>query len=179
MRKLLFSIILLPLLLASCVDSVKSIGQSISEAVGEYDNDPEPSPGETTGDDEESYGSAPADYQGQYDIAVERARQIWIATATGDVQTLRQFTTGDFFDTQYRGYSDDELRDILLSVPYDRRQKMIDHIKNHCSVEVYPNSAGDVVSVVFTNEITGKPMTFQLVDETGDQDWKLFEYYKD
>lgn len=176
MKKVFVLLIILPLFLTGCVDSIKRAGQNLSEALGEYDDDPQASSDGQMSEEAEIYGSDTGTIEQNYDSAVERAKQIWIATATGDVQTLRDYTTEDFFDNQYGGYTDEEIREMLLSVPYERREKLIDHVSNHSTITTYPNSAGDVVTVEFLDDISGKIMTFQLVDETGDNDWKVFDY---
>lgn len=172
MRKA-FLLMLLPLMLSGCSGSMKNVGENVSEESDEKSQ----TVGVGQPSDEEDLSESEADPLRQnYDFAVERAKQIWIATAQGDVQTLHEYTTEDFFDRQYGGYTDEEIREILLSVPYERREKMIDHINNHTTITTYPNSAGDVVTVEFLDDISGKVMTFQLVDETGLEDWKVFDY---
>lgn len=108
-------------------------------------------------------------------IAIKRAKELFIATANGDVVKLKQILTPDFYKRHYP-YSDSKARDILLSVPYERRQKMIDNISNHSEVTTIVNRAGDVITVMFSNKSNNKIFTVQLFDEYGNDDWKIFEY---
>lgn len=66
----------------------------------------------------------------------------------------------------------------MLDVPYERLEKLINHIQNHTSVKTCPNKAGDVVSIEFTDEVSDKVMIFYLVDENYDGDWKVSDYKK-
>lgn len=73
-------------------------------------------------------------------------------------------------------YNDAKVKEILLSVPYERRQQMIEQIQKHSDVSTIVNRAGDVITVMFTNRINKKVFTVQLLDEYGTGDWRIFDY---
>lgn len=109
-------------------------------------------------------------------IAISRAKELMIATANGNVATIKRLTTPEFYKDKYP-YSDATVRSMLLNVPYEKRQKMIDQVKNHCKATAIMNRAGDIITVSLANQITGKEFTIQLMDESGNGNWLVFEYY--
>ncbi len=108
-------------------------------------------------------------------LAVSRAKELVIATANGNVARIKQLTTPEFYKAKYP-YPDATARELLLSAPYKKRQKLIDHIKNHCKSTTIINRAGDVITVIFDNQITGKEFTMRLLDEEGNGNWLVFDY---
>lgn len=121
-------------------------------------------------DESSSFGSNNAN-----DIAVSRAKEVFIATSNGDVETLKRLLTPDFYRESYP-FSDERTREILLEVPSSKRETLRNDILNNCTVTTIPNRAGDVITVIFTNNRTKKDFTVQLVDEEGNNDWKIFDY---
>lgn len=109
-------------------------------------------------------------------IAIERAKAVFYATANGDVAKLKQLMTPEFYKENYP-YSDAKVREILLSVPIDKRKRMIDHIKNNSIPSTIINRARDVITVTLTNKVTKKEITVQLIDENESGDWKVFNYW--
>lgn len=75
-------------------------------------------------------------------IAISRAKAVFIATANGDVATLKQLMTPGFYKETYP-YSDSYVREILLSVPYQNRKKLIDHVQNQSVASTVVHSAID------------------------------------
>lgn len=110
------------------------------------------------------------------DLAISRAKAVFIATANGDVATLKQLMTPEFYKETYP-YSDSYVREILLSVPYQNRKKLIDHVQNHSVASTVINRTGDVITVTLTNRLSQKEFTVQLVDEHGNGNWKVFSYW--
>lgn len=110
------------------------------------------------------------------DLAISRAKAVFIATANGDVATLKQLMTPEFYKETYP-YSDSYVREILLSVPYQNRKKLIDHVQNHSVASTIINRTGDVITVTLTNRLSQKEFTVQLVDEHGNGNWKVFSYW--
>lgn len=110
------------------------------------------------------------------DIAISRAKAVFVATANGDVATLKQLMTPGFYKETYP-YSDSYVREILLSVPYQNRKKLIDHVQNQSVASTVINRAGDVITVTLTNKLSHKEFTVQLVDEYGNGDWRVFDFW--
>lgn len=110
------------------------------------------------------------------DLAISRAKAVFIATANGDVATLKQLMTPEFYKETYP-YSDSYVREILLSVPYQNRKKLIDHVQNHSVASTVINRTGDVITVTLTNRLSQKEFTVQLIDEHGNGNWKVFAYW--
>ncbi|MBQ3605078.1 MAG: hypothetical protein II990_02355 [Muribaculaceae bacterium] len=123
-------------------------------------------------EDEEasSYGSNNVN-----NIAVSRAKELAIAISNGDVETLKRLLSADFYRDEFP-FSDERTREILLEVPASKRERLRNDIINNCSVTTIPNRAGDVITVIFTNNRTKKDFTVQLVDEEGNNDWRVFEF---
>lgn len=69
------------------------------------------------------------------------------------------------------------VREILLSVPYQNRKKLIDHVQNQSVASTIINRAGDVITVILTNKLSQKEFTVQLNDEYGNGNWKVFAYW--
>lgn len=113
--------------------------------------------------------------QNQREVAIKRAKEAFIATANGDVAKLEKLLTPDFY-SQYYPYSDAKVKEILLSVPYERRKLMIDQISYNTDVSTIVNRAGDVITVMFTNRTNHSIFTVQLLDEYGTGDWRIFDY---
>lgn len=111
------------------------------------------------------------------DIAIERAKEAFYATANGDVAKLKRLLTPEFYK-KYYPYSDAKVKEILLSVPIEKRKRMIDQIKNNSIYSAFINRAGDVITVTITNKSTKKEITFQLIDEKENGDWKVCNYWK-
>lgn len=109
------------------------------------------------------------------DIAISRAKELFIATANGDVARIKKLTMPEFYKKKYP-YSDTKVREMLLSVPYDKRQKLIDQIKNHCTASALRNRAGDFITVTLENKVTGKEFTICLMDENEDGNWRVISY---
>ncbi len=109
------------------------------------------------------------------DIAVSRAKEVFVATANGDVAKLKQLTTQDFYKENYP-YSDSRVREILLSVPAEKRKRMINQIQNQCTATTRTNRTGDVITVTLTNKVTKKIFTVQLIKDNKDN-WKIFNYW--
>ena len=107
-------------------------------------------------------------------IAISRAKAVFVATANGDVTKLKRLTTPEFYEEHYP-YSDARVREILLSVPKQKRQNMIDQIQNNSTASTIMNRAGDVITVTLTNKTSKKEFTVQLLEEDGD--WKIFNYW--
>lgn len=110
------------------------------------------------------------------EIAIERAKTVFYATANGDVTKLKQLMTPEFYKENYP-YSDAKVREILLSIPIKKRKRMIDQIKNKSIPSTIINRAGDVITVTLTNKVTKKEITVQLIDENENGDWKVFNYW--
>jgi len=89
------------------------------------------------------------------DIAIARAKAVFVATANGDVNKLKQLMTPEFYKENYPD-SDEKVREILLSVPFDKRKRMIDQIQNKCIPSTIMNRAGNVITVTLTNKVTKK-----------------------
>lgn len=70
--------------------------------------------------------------QSSTDIAISRAKELFIATANGDVARIKKLTILECYKKKYP-YSDAKVKELLLSVPYEKRQKLIDQIQNHCT----------------------------------------------
>ncbi len=115
------------------------------------------------------------DPEQEYAEAIRRAKALWYATADGDVETLHAYTTEEFFNTQYMGFSDDELREELLSVPVEKRERLKKHI-DESEIEVIPGEDGDYLIIFFNNTHTGKEMMFTLIDENANGDWRVTGY---
>ena len=109
-------------------------------------------------------------------IAISRAKAVFIATANGDVATLKQLMTPGFYKETYP-YSDSYVREVLLSVPYQNRKKLIDHVQNQSVASTVINRAGDVITVTLTNKLSQKEFTVQLIDEHGNGNWKVFFFF--
>lgn len=107
--------------------------------------------------------------------AISRAKELFIATANGNVAAIKKLTLPDFYKEKYP-YSDSKVRELLLSVPFEKRQRLIDQIKNHCKASTLMNRAGDVITVTLENHITGKEITIRLLDEEENGEWLVFEY---
>lgn len=108
-------------------------------------------------------------------IAKKRAKEVFVATANGDIAKLKQLLTPEFYK-RYYPYSDSKMREILLSVPYEQRQKMVDQALHHDEITAFTNRAGDVITVTFANKNNNKMFTMQLMDEYGNGDWRVFDY---
>lgn len=114
--------------------------------------------------------------QERYSTAIYRAKALFIAVAQGDVSTLKSFCHPEFYAENFP-YSDYEIKDILLSVPKEKREILINDILYHSSVSTVRSRDGYVVTVVFTNQKTGKTYSIQLLDEDENDDWKAIDYY--
>lgn len=101
------------------------------------------------------------------------AKKVFYAVASGDVSILKRYLTTEFYRTSFP-YSDVYIREMLLSVPKEKRDRLIDHV-NRAEITTIPNKVGDVVTVIFSNPFTGKDYTMQLIDEYENGDWKVFE----
>ncbi len=118
------------------------------------------------------YGEA---VQNKYESAKMRAKELFIAIANADVVKLKKLLTTEYYRKVFP-YEDNQLRKILLSVPIEKRQRMINQISNNTKLSTIPNRAGDVVTVILSNTVTCKEFTVQLIDEKGNEDWKIFNY---
>ena len=112
---------------------------------------------------------------GDYNKAKEVAKSAFFAVANGDVATLKRSFTVDAYNA-YFPYNDSYIRESLLSVPIERRRRLIEHAKKS-EVTTIPNNAGDVVTLIFTNTTTGKIFTMQLIDLQMNNDWKINEVW--
>lgn len=108
-------------------------------------------------------------------IAISRAKELFIATANGDVAKIKRLTTSAFYKEKYP-YSDAKVRELLLRVPYEKRKRMIDQIRNHSKASAIINRAGDVVTVTLKNDVTGKEFLIRLIDENGNGNWRVSDY---
>ena len=108
-------------------------------------------------------------------IAVSRAKALFVATANGDVARLKQLMTPELYKETFP-YSDSYVREILLSVPYQNRKKLIDHVQNQSVASTVINRAGDAITVTLTNKLSRKEFTVQLIDEYGNGNWKVSAY---
>lgn len=104
---------------------------------------------------------------------IDVAKKVFYAVANGDVSILKRYLTTTFYRTSFP-YSDARTREVLLSVPKSKRDRLINHV-NRAEITTIPSKAGDVVTVIFTNTLTGKDYTMQLIDEYENGDWKVFE----
>ena len=97
--------------------------------------------------------------------------------ANGDVSALERLLTSECYNENFP-YNDAYVRELLLGVPKSKRERLIDHV-NRSEITAIPNRTGDVVTVIFTNTVTGKDFTVRLIDEYGNGNWKIyeFEYY--
>lgn len=112
--------------------------------------------------------------QERYSTPIYRARAVFIAVAKGDVSTLKSFCHPDFYAENFP-YSDYEIKDILLSVPKEKRDILINDILYHSSVSTLRSRDGYVVTVIFTNQRTGKTYSMQFLDEFENDDWKVID----
>lgn len=113
--------------------------------------------------------------QNSSDIAISRAKELFIATANGDVARIKKLTMPEFYKQKYP-YSDAKVRELLLSVSYEKRQKLIDQIKNHCKASALRNRAGDFITVTLENNVTGKEFTICLLDKEENGNWRIVSY---
>lgn len=111
-----------------------------------------------------------------HEIAITSAKAVFYATANGDVAKLKQLMTPEFYKENYP-YSDDKVREILLNVPLEKRERMIDQIKNMSKVSTIISHAGDIITVTLNNKVTNKGITVQLIDKNVSGDWKVFNYW--
>lgn len=95
------------------------------------------------------------------------------ALANGDVQTLKRYTTKGFRDAQFSATSDAALHREMLSVPTQRRQKLLDHIVHYAKMKVkYIDDTQAMVEC--TNTQTYKTSTFYLNKNYGI--WQVDDY---
>lgn len=106
-------------------------------------------------------------------IAIANAKALFIATANGDVAKIKKLTTTDFYREKYP-YSDAKVREILLSVPLEKRKKAINQVRTQTKASAIMNRAGDVITVILDNQVTGKSFTMRLIEENGN--WLVYEY---
>ena len=111
------------------------------------------------------------------EIAVSRVKALFVATAKGDVAKLKSLVTPEFYAENFP-YSDAQVREILLSAPYEKRMQMIDQIQNHSDAETIMNRAGDCITVTLINRVTKKEFTVQLTDVDGNGDWRVFSSWQ-
>ena len=111
------------------------------------------------------------------DRCVAIAKKCFYAVANGDVSALKRLLTSECYNENFP-YNDAYVRELLLGVPKSKRERLIDHV-NRSEITAIPNRTGDVVTVIFTNTVTGKDFTVRLIDESGNGNWKIyeFEYY--
>ena len=96
------------------------------------------------------------------------------AFANGDVATIKRLTTPEFYRNNFPGSSDAEVRQILLSAPLERRNKLINHIENYSDFTIIPNRAGDYITVYVDNRISKKTCTFGLFNDGNS--WRIDKY---
>ena len=106
-------------------------------------------------------------------IAIANAKALFIATANGDVAKIKKLTTTDFYREKYP-YSDAKVREILLSVPLEKRKKAINQVRTQTKASAIMNRAGDVITVILDNQVIGKSFTMRLIEENGN--WLVYEY---
>ena len=106
-------------------------------------------------------------------IAIANAKALFIATANGDVAKIKKLTTTDFYREKYP-YSDAKVREILLSVPLEKRKKAINQVRTQTKASAIMDRAGGVVTVILDNQVTGKSFTMLLIEENGN--WLVYEY---
>lgn len=95
------------------------------------------------------------------------------AFANGDVATIKQLTTPEFRREILPG-SDAEIRQLLLSAPLERRNKLINHIENYSDFTIIPNRAGDYITVYIENRISKKTLTYGLFNDGNS--WRIDKY---
>ena len=105
--------------------------------------------------------------------AIANAKALFIAMANGDVTKIKELTTAEFYREKYP-YSDAKVREILLSVPLVKRKKAINQVRTQTKASAIMNRAGDVITVILDNQVTGKSFTMRLVEENGN--WLVYEY---
>lgn len=111
--------------------------------------------------------------QNNKNAVINVIKKLTRATANGDVSALKRLTTDDFFKEHYP-YSDAQIRKLLLSVPQEKRKILIDHIENRSKFSVVFSRARDYATVIVTNQVSGKEMTYNLIYEDGY--WKICDY---
>lgn len=109
------------------------------------------------------------------DKCIAIAKKFVYAIANGDVYKLKCYCTTDFYSNNFP-YDDLYTRKLLLSVPIEKRERLIKHI-NDSEITTLNNTPGDVITVIFTNIYTDKEITLQFIDEYSNGDWKVFQYY--
>jgi hypothetical protein len=108
-------------------------------------------------------------------IAVKKAKAWFVAVANADIRKMKELLTPNFYSRSFP-YDDNTIREILLSRPYQKRQEMIDQVMNHTTATTIMNRAGDAITVILDNNVTGKVFTIQLIDESGTGNWKICNY---
>lgn len=132
---------------------------------------------ETSGSCDETFGSEnpggevePAS-DADAEEAIRVAREMFMAVADGDVETLRSLTTPEFYDERFP-YDDETVREMLLEVPYDKREEMKYQIQYEADATA--TRQGDTIIVELYNEITGKLFTFRLNRDYGSM--RVYDY---
>lgn len=109
------------------------------------------------------------------DDVIKVIKELYYATANGDVAKIKKLTTPDFYKEQYP-YSDEFLRKELLSVPYKRRQDLITHIDKNSDFTVVFSTPGDYATVWIDDRVTGKNMRYGLLYDFDDNCWRICDY---
>lgn len=110
------------------------------------------------------------------DIAISRVKAVFDATAKGDVDRLKGLLTSELYQKTYP-YSDSYVREMLLNVPADNRERLLCQIQDQCEISTIMNRAGDVMTVILTDKLTKKDLKIQLLDEYGDGNWRICNYW--
>lgn len=118
----------------------------------------------------------PSNAQSQMtDLAVSRAKNFVVAMTNGDVSNMKRLSTPGFYRENFP-YSDEEVRSRLLRVPVEKRQKLRNQIQNSTeSVEM--DYGNNTMTIRLRSTETNKTMTFFMVDERNNNDWKISDYY--
>jgi len=114
------------------------------------------------------------DYKPNYNKAAKTAKNLFIAVANGDVAMLKRITTANFYYSNFP-YGDERTKTDLLKMPYHRRAKLVDHIRNHASIDIVPTSERNIVTIIFTNTISKKEFYVILIDDNENNEWKVFD----
>ncbi len=108
------------------------------------------------------------------DVVVEIVKKYHRAVANGDVITLKKLSTSEFYKENFPG-SDDYVRKTLLSVPVEKRMNLVEHINKHCKFTVIFSRPRDSATVISSDTITQKEITFQLFNDGNG--WFVCDYY--
>jgi hypothetical protein len=101
------------------------------------------------------------------------ARKMFKANADGNVETIKALSTKNFFDFEYP-MDDNSIRENLLSVPYEKRQELINDADN-MSISVIKTGENMVVARCI-NSRNNKQFDYYMKIVNGE--WKIYDYAK-